>query len=163
MARNVANMTELQSDTWLQFIAISELLPAALDAQLRRDSHLTHFEYAVLSLVQLSPDAALSPSEIAQALSATLPRLSHVLARLEQRGLVTRTAAAHDKRSVEVTLTTAGRRVVVTATPAHIETAKALVLDNFSDAELAVLREFLGRITDRLDPGDRLGKAVRAG
>lgn len=155
-------MSELQSDTWLQFIAISELLPAALDAQLRRDAGLTHFEFAVLSLVQLSPRGALSPSEIGRALHATLPRLSHVLARLEERGLATRSATSRDRRGVDVRLTTSGRRRVVTATPGHIATAKALVVDNYSDDELEVLGRFLRRITDRLDPGDRLGHAVRS-
>jgi DNA-binding MarR family transcriptional regulator len=162
MARNVANMTELQSDTWLQLIAISELLPAALDAQLREDSQLTHFEFAVLSLIQLSPQGALSPSGIARALNATLPRLSHVLARLEDRGLATRSVSPQDRRGVEVRLTTTGRRVVVKATPGHIATAKALVLDRFDDDELEVFSELLRRITERLDPHDRLGRAIRA-
>jgi DNA-binding MarR family transcriptional regulator len=162
MARNVANMSELQSDTWLQLIAISELLPAALDAQLRRDSQLTHFEFAVLSVIQLSPLGALSPGDIAKAVNATLARLSHVLARLEQRALVSRVVSPHDRRGVEVRLTTAGRRVVVKATPGHIATAKALVVDHFSDDELEVLGGFLRRITDRLDPSDRLGHAIRA-
>jgi DNA-binding MarR family transcriptional regulator len=156
-------MSELQSDVWLQLIAISELLPAALDAQLRRDSQLTHFEFAVLSLVQLSPSGSLSPSDIARALNATLPRLSHVLARLEERGLVARSVAAKDRRGVEVRLTTVGRRVVVKATPGHIATAKALAVDLFTDEELEVLGGFLRRITDRLDPSDRLGHAIRAG
>ncbi len=161
MVRNVANMSELQSDTWLQIVAISELLPAALDAQLRRDARLTHFEFAVLSLVQLSHEGALTPSEIARALHATLPRVSHVLDRLEERGLVTRSAAPRDRRSLEIRLTTSGRRRVVTATPGHIATAKALVVGNFSDDELEVLGRHLRRITDRLDPSDRLGHAVR--
>jgi DNA-binding MarR family transcriptional regulator len=163
MARTVANMSELQSDAWLQLIAISELLPAALDAQLRRDSQITHFEFAVLSLVQLSSQGALSPSDIAQALNATLPRLSHVLARLEARGLVSRSVTPQDRRGVEVRLTTSGRRAVVKATPGHIATAKALVVDRFSDDELQVLGGFLRRITERLDPSDRLGHAVRSG
>ena len=155
-------MSEIQSDTWLQLIAVSELLPAALDAQLRRDSQLTHFEFAVLSLIQLSPQGALSPSSIAQALNATLPRLSHVLARLEERGLASRSVSPEDRRGVEVRLTTTGRRVVVKATPGHIETARRLALDPFSDDELTVLGEFLRRINERLDPYDRLGRAIRA-
>ncbi len=155
-------MSELQSDTWLQLIAISELLPAALDAQLRRESQLTHFEFAVLSLVQLSAQGALSPSDIAEALNATLPRLSHVLARLEQRGLISRSVAPQDRRGVEVRLTTSGRRVVVRATPGHIATAKALAVGLFSDDELEVLSGFLRRITDRLDPSNRLSHAIRA-
>jgi DNA-binding MarR family transcriptional regulator len=155
-------MTELQSDAWLQVIALTQLLPAALDAQLRRDSQLTHFEFAVLSLVQLSTGGRLSPSEIARASNATPPRLSHVLARLEERGLISRSATPRDRRGIEVRLTTNGRRAVIKATPGHIATAKAIVLDLFSDDELEQLGQYLRRITDRLDPTDRLSHAIRA-
>lgn len=155
-------MSAPQTEVWLQFVAISELLPAALDSQLRRDSGITHFEYAVLSLVQLSAEKSMSPAGIAHALHATPARLSHVLARLEERGLVTRTPGAEDRRSVVVRLTATGRRLVIRATPGHIATAKALVIDNFSAAELELLAGLLRRVTDRLDPRDRLGHAVRS-
>jgi DNA-binding MarR family transcriptional regulator len=81
---------------------------------------------------------------------------------LEERGLVTRTPGAEDRRSVVVQLTATGRRLVIRATPGHIATAKALVIDNFSAAELELLAGLLRRVTDRLDPRDRLGHAVRS-
>jgi hypothetical protein len=40
--------------------------------------------------------------------------------------------------------------------------ARNLVLDHFTDDELLVLSGLLGRISDQLDPSDRLGRAVRA-
>jgi len=36
---------------WLRLAAVTELLPAALDTQLRRDYGLTHFEYFVLAML----------------------------------------------------------------------------------------------------------------
>jgi len=36
---------------WLRLAAVVELLPGALDTQLRRDSGLTHFEYFVLAML----------------------------------------------------------------------------------------------------------------
>jgi DNA-binding MarR family transcriptional regulator len=154
-------MDDLESDVWLHLIALGELLPAALDAQLQRDAQLTHFEFMVLSVLQLSPQSLATPTSIAQAANSTLPRLSHVLARLETRGLVDRVTGQTDKRSREVRLTPAGRRVVIRATGPHIATARKLALDGFDRSELEQLARLLSRITDRLDPEDRLAHAIR--
>ena len=42
---------------WVRLVAVVELLPGALDTQLRRDSGLTHFEYFVLAMLSESPRA----------------------------------------------------------------------------------------------------------
>lgn len=154
-------MDDLESDVWLHLIALSELLPAALDAQLQRDANLTHFEFIVLSVLQLSPHATANPTLVARAANSTLPRLSHVLARLEARGLVQRAASQADGRSKEVSLTAAGRRVVIRATGPHIATARGLALDGFTRVELGEFSRLLARITGRLDPEDRLAHAIR--
>ena len=39
---------------WIRLAALLELLPTALDAQLRRDSGLSHFEYYVLAMLSES-------------------------------------------------------------------------------------------------------------
>lgn len=160
MNRTVAGMSEIQSGVWVQLIALTELLPAALDLQLRRDAGLTHFEFAVLSVLQLSGTGELTPSALAATLSATRPRLSHVLSRLEDRGLVARTRALQDGRGVQVSITAEGRRRVITATPQHVATAKALVLNGFTEEELTRLSALLKTITSRLDPDDRLRHAI---
>ena len=65
-----------------------ELLPGALDTQLRRDSGLSHFDYFTLAMLSEAPERTLRISALAQRTNATLPRLSHVISRLEGRGLV---------------------------------------------------------------------------
>jgi hypothetical protein len=40
-------LDEDERAAWLRLIAVVELLPGVLDAQLRADSGLTHFEYFV--------------------------------------------------------------------------------------------------------------------
>ena len=37
-----------ESAAWVRLIAVAQLLPVALDAQLQRDDGLTHFEYVAL-------------------------------------------------------------------------------------------------------------------
>ena len=68
---------------WLRLVAVVELLPGVLDAQLRRDAGLTHFEYFVLAMLSEAPERTLRMTALAHRTNATLPRLSHVVQRLE--------------------------------------------------------------------------------
>ena len=68
---------------WVRLAAVLELLPGVLDSQLRRDAQLTHFEYFVLAMLSEAPDRTLRMTHLAGQTNATLPRLSHVVKRLE--------------------------------------------------------------------------------
>jgi len=153
MSRTITRMSPQESDAWLALIATAELLPAALDAQLQRDAGITHYEFMVLtSLQQLG---ALRLGDLAAATNATLPRASKVVTRMQQRGLVERTTASDDRRAIAITLTGAGRRALVLATPGHLETVRALVLDRLSPEQLWALSDALEPVVATLDPHDR--------
>src|SRR5215469_652313 len=79
-----------ESQAWRALAKTLERLPAALDAQLRRDAGISHFEYQVLALLSEAPDRTLRMSELATQAGSSLPRLSQVVARLEQRAWVRR-------------------------------------------------------------------------
>src|SRR3954453_20089861 len=79
-----------ERQTWLNLVALTELLPGALDAHLRREAGLTFFEYLVLAMLSETSDRTLRMTSLAQRTNATLTRLSHVTRRLEERGLVER-------------------------------------------------------------------------
>ena len=153
-------MNEEESAAWLNLVTVLELLPPALDAQLRRDAALTHFEFVLLSVLRFAPDQVMRMKALAASLEATLPRLSHVVARLEKRGLVERAAVESDRRASDVHLTADGRRAVVLATPDHIATVRRLVFDVLDEEHIAQLAEIAGRIARGLDPSDRFGSYV---
>ena len=44
-------LTDDEMTAWVRLAGIMELLPAALDSQLRRDAELTQFEYYVLAML----------------------------------------------------------------------------------------------------------------
>ena len=94
-------------------------------------------------------------SEIAEATNATLSRLSHVCSRLERRGLVQKSTSPADRRVSRVTLTNAGRRELVRATPGHIATARRLVIDALSPEDLADLARITAKLGEQLDPEQR--------
>ncbi|MCW2286955.1 MarR family winged helix-turn-helix transcriptional regulator [Leucobacter luti] len=150
MTEKAPRMTERESKAWLGLINLVQLLPHELDAQLQRDSDLTHFEFTVLSSLYVSPGATLRMTELATDTAATLPRLSHVCTRLEQRGLVERVPCAEDRRATNIRLTSAGRRHFIRAIPEHIELARKLVVDALTESELEALANISETIGRRL-------------
>jgi DNA-binding MarR family transcriptional regulator len=93
---------------------------------------------------------------LAQRTSATLPRLSHVVQRLEARGLVERFPCPEDRRATNARLTGAGWDAVVEAAPGHVEAVRHYVLDPLSRAQLAELAAIGDAMLTRLDPQGRM-------
>ena len=123
-----------------------------LDAQLRRDAELSHFEYLVLAMLSEAPDRTLRMTALAERTNATLPRLSHVVARLEARGLVERAPCPEDRRATNASLTTTGWDKLVQTAPGHVETVRHHVIDALNPAQLDQLRDICEAVLDRLDP-----------
>jgi DNA-binding MarR family transcriptional regulator len=94
-----------QMAAWVRFVAVLELLPGVLDSQLRRDSGVTHFEYFVMAVLSETPGGAMRMTELAGATNATPSRLSHVVARLEERGYVERSPCPENGRATNARLT----------------------------------------------------------
>ncbi|RZU75379.1 DNA-binding MarR family transcriptional regulator [Micromonospora kangleipakensis] len=140
--------------TWLALISLLVRLPAALDAQLRRDAGLSHFEYQVLAGLSMSPERAMRMSELAVFAEGSLSRLSQVVGRLETRGWVRRTPDPTDGRYTLAILTEPGWAKVVEAAPGHVAEVRRLVFDPLTRAQQRQLREVGSRIMRAVDPED---------
>src|SRR4051794_33587046 len=149
-------LDEHERAAWLRLIAVVELLPGVLDSQLRADAGLTHFEYFVLAMLSEAPERTLRMTSLAQRTNATLPRLSHVVNRLEQRGLVERFPCPEDGRATNARLTERGWDVVVAAAPGHVEPVRHSVLEPLTPTQLKQLRRIGDALLTRLDPEGRL-------
>ncbi|MBO3093851.1 MarR family winged helix-turn-helix transcriptional regulator [Cellulomonas dongxiuzhuiae] len=141
---------------WLGLVTVAELLPAQLDSQLQQDAGLTHFEYQVLAMLSEASGRTLRMSDLARRTNATLPRLSHVVRRLEDRGLVERAPCTDDRRATNAHLTEDGWDLVVRTAPGHVETARALVVDALTPEQVHLLEELTRTMLQRLDPEGRL-------
>lgn len=148
--------TSDELDTWIPLAALLELLPRELDAQLLRDAKLTHFDYFALSMLTNAPGHRLQMKHLASMTNATMPRLSHVVSRLERRGLVVRERRGADGRGVDAVITAEGRRVLLQATPGHVARVRELVLDALDADQRAQLREITAAVLARLDPGGKM-------
>ena len=156
MATDTRWLNTEESAAWVRLIALAELLPGALDAQLLRDAGLTHFEYVALMSLADAPNRTMRMTELASRTNATLPRLSHVARRLEERGLIERFPCPEDRRATNATITQAGLDLLASAAPGHVDTVRANVLDALSPDQLEQLYVIAGTVLAKLDPDARL-------
>ena len=140
-----------------------ELLPGVLDSQLRPDAGLTHFEYFVLAMLSEAPERTLRMTALAQRTNATLPRLSHVVRRLEDRGLVERSPCPEDGRATNARLTDrrVGRRSSAAA-PGHVDTVRRHVLDPLTPAQVDAAARHRRRAADPARPAGPDDRALCA-
>jgi DNA-binding MarR family transcriptional regulator len=151
-------LTQEQLAAWVRLAAVLELLPTALDGQLRRDAELTHFDYYVLAMLSEAPERTLRMARLASNTTATLARLSHVVQRLEARGLLERLPCPGDRRATNARLTEAGWEKVQQAAPGHVNFVRDNVIDALTPEQVGQLTEIAQAVLGRLDPdGSRAG------
>jgi DNA-binding MarR family transcriptional regulator len=144
---------------WLRLVMLLELMPGVLDAQLRRDADLSHFEYFVLAMLSEAPEHTLRMTGLATMTNATLPRLSHVVSRLEDRGYVERRPCPQDRRATNAVLTGEGWDKVVGAAPGHAGHVREQVVDALSREQLAELAEICDAILARIPAAQQMIRA----
>ena len=132
-------LTDEQQQAWRRFVQVLIKVPAALEAQLQRDAGLTHMGYHVLLMLSERDDRRLAMSKLAKLASASLSRLSHVVARLESQGWVRRERDPEDGRVQIAVLTDAGWDKVVASAPGHAEAVQQLVFDRLSPTQVKQL------------------------
>ena len=144
-----------EGQTWLALATTLIRLPSALDEQLRRDAGISHFEYQVLAMLSQAPGRTLRMSVLAMRTEGSLPRLSQVVARHEQRGWVRRTPDPTDGRYTLAILTDEGLAKVTEAAPGHVQEVRRLVFDPLTKTQSRQLREISRRIMHAIDPDER--------
>jgi DNA-binding MarR family transcriptional regulator len=136
---------------WIRLMAMMELLPSAIDAQLKRDSGMNRFEYMVLAGLSDSPGHTMPMSDLALMASGSLSRLSHALGRLEAKGWVERRPVGVGRR-VDVVLTVDGAAANAAAAAAHVREARRLVVDALTPGQLTRLGQYARAIVTAIDP-----------
>jgi len=142
-------LTEEQQQTWRRFVEVLVRVPAALEAQLQRDAGLTHMGYIVLFTLSEQPDRRLPMSKLAKNVSASLSRLSHVVARLEGQGWVSRERDRGDGRVQIAVLTEDGFTKIKESAPGHVEAVQQLVFDRLSPAQVKQLAKLAETLLDQ--------------
>jgi DNA-binding MarR family transcriptional regulator len=147
-------LTGAEMDSWLSVVRLISWLPWSIDQQLRRDSHLGMTEYQVMARLSQFPERTLRMSSLADLANASLSRLSHLVKRLEDRGLVRREPDPADGRFTNAILTDKGFRVLAEAAPGHAAHVRSLVVDVLSPEQLRHLGRAADRIVSRIDTSE---------
>jgi DNA-binding MarR family transcriptional regulator len=141
-----------EQQTWYSVAYALVRLPAALDAQMQREAGISHFEYMVLSALSMAPERTLRMSVLAQYTASSLSRLSNVVARLEDRGWVSRTIDPADRRASLAVLTGEGSAKVAASAPGHVDEVRRLIFDPLSKAQQRQLGQIAERVLKAIDP-----------
>ena len=154
-------LNDEERQAWLTLGSLMVQLGPALDAQLRREAGLSHFEYNVLAVLSEAADRTRRMSELAALTDGSLSRLSQVVSRLEKKGLVRRCPDPTDGRFTLATLTDTGWQKVVDTAPGHVSEVRRMVFDPLTKAQVQQLTSIGERILRVVVPDDkRLDRAL---
>ena len=145
-----------QQRIWRAWLTVAELLPRVLDAQLQRDAGISHAAYVVLAMLSESPTRSRRMSDLARRANQSQSRLSHTVARLEDRGWVRRERSPEDGRGNVAVLTDAGWDVVRSVAPGHVDAVREAMFDPLTREQTRALGAVLETIMERLDPDHSL-------
>jgi DNA-binding MarR family transcriptional regulator len=134
-------LTAEQQQAWRTFLTACQTLFGAVDAQLLHDSQIPHGYYEILVRLSEAPDRSLRMTQLAEASTSSKSRLSHAVARLEERGWVRRADCATDRRGQVAQLTDEGLAALAAAAPGHVEQVRRSLIDQLTPAQVEQLRE----------------------
>lgn len=145
-------LDDQEAQVWRAYLAASTLLEDHLDRQLQRDAGMPHAYYALLALLSDAPGQRMRMTDLAERRKITRSRLSHAIARLEEKGWVSRAACPTDRRGQVAELTDAGRAVLVETAPGHVEAVRRAVFDNLTPEQVVAFGEACKAIAEALQP-----------
>ena len=126
--------------TWRTFVGVCHGFFAAIDAQLQRDTGIPLAYYEILVRLSEAPEHTLRMTQLADAASASKSRVSHAVARLEERGWVRRRDCPTDRRGQLAQLTDEGYEALVAAAPGHVEQVRRMLFDPLTPEQAGQLR-----------------------
>jgi DNA-binding MarR family transcriptional regulator len=121
---------------WRAYIQSTKVLFDALDRQLQRDADMPHTYYEILVALSESDDRSMRMSKLAQRTFSSRSRLSHAVARLEERGWVRREDCPTDRRGQIARLTDVGFSALAAAAPGHVTAVRDYMIDVLTEDQL---------------------------
>jgi DNA-binding MarR family transcriptional regulator len=134
-------LTGSEQHSWRAFIEGVRSLQDVLDRQLQADNNIPHAYYEILIPLSEVEGRSMRMSELADVTRSSRSRLSHAVARLEERGWVQRADCPTDKRGQVASLTDEGFAVVAAAAPGHVAAVRHYLMDRLSAGQLSALGE----------------------
>ena len=143
-------LNESEARAWRGFLSMRTLLSAQIARDLADDSDLSEPDYTVLSNLSEADDHRWRVNELAARMLWSKSRLSHHIARMQERGLVTREECATDGRGAFVVLTRQGMRAIERAAPSHVVSVRRNLIDLLTPEEIDALAAISQKVVAHL-------------
>jgi len=140
MAKRTRWLSQDEQRTWRAFIEANRLLYDSIEGQLQRAAGMPHAYYEILVRLSEAPSRSLRMTELAEASVSSKSRVSHAVARLEERGWVRRSECAGDRRGQLAHLTPKGFAALEELAPGHVERVRSALFDALTPAQVKQLR-----------------------
>lgn len=147
-------LSEREAKAWRGLQMMQMRLTGALTRQLASESQLSYQDYLVLVGLTEQADGRLRLFELGRALGWEKSRLSHHIARMAQRGLVTKEACDADRRGFHVVVTPAGRKAIRASAPGHVDAVRRLFVDRLSSRQLDAIASAADAVLAALDAAE---------
>lgn len=121
-------------------------VPADLDEHLKSTERMALTDYLTLLSIARAEDHNITMTNLAHATRMSPSRLSHVMDRLEDRGLATRTRSDQDRRSSIASLAPDGVEFMVRVTPNVVTHMRETIFETVTEDELDQLSAIMKKI-----------------
>ncbi len=143
-------LDEAETRAWRGYQRMRTLLTAQLARDLASDSGLSEPDYTVLSNLSEADGHRWRLNELAVRMLWSKSRLSHHIARMEERGLVMREECTTDGRGAFVVLTKTGLRAIEKAAPPHVASVRRHLIDVLTRDEIEALATITQKVVANL-------------
>ncbi|NHA69741.1 MarR family transcriptional regulator [Phycicoccus sp. CMS6Z-2] len=153
MGAEVRWLTAEEQAAWRAYLRGTREVDVALDRDLQCHG-VSLSEYELLSMLSESDGHRMRMSALADLVVQSRSRVTHTAARLERRGLVTRSPAPDDGRGVLLRLTDAGRTTIEDLARTHVASVRRHLVDVLTPEQFTALGDAMSAVRDayRDDP-----------
>jgi DNA-binding MarR family transcriptional regulator len=142
-------LDDTQQTAWRSLLAIYHRAFPEF-ARTLKEHELLPVHYQIFVALSAAPDQTLRLSELADLANLSQSRLTHRLRLLIERGDITISEDAADRRAKNATLTTAGKERLTTVAPDHVADVRRLIFDPLTSEQTTALADALSRIAETL-------------
>jgi DNA-binding MarR family transcriptional regulator len=145
-----ASLDPQQLSAYFALMEVSSLLRHAVEQHLRAEGDLSYVQFQILARLNDSPTGSYRMTDLADGVVYSRSALTYQAGLLERRGLISRSPSPDDERSVDVTITDAGRALIARVLPDHIDVVSRMLLDPLSREDLETLTGLLTPVRDHI-------------
>jgi len=129
---------------------VSSILRHAVEQHLRAEGDLSYVQWQILARLEDSPTGSHRMTDLADSVVYSRSGLTYQAGLLETRGLISRSPSPDDERSIDVTITDAGRALFARVLPGHIEVVSRLLFEPLSRKHVETLTDLLTPVRDHM-------------